>query len=322
MKNSREARVNVLNNAGVDTSNFFNLNMDIPVGSSIQIVINGIKYDISSEKHENEVLEDPIAKNIVNNGYVFNSRVDGRWVVAQTFKMLTTDSYNFKTKTHEKGWDAYMRNCYPYMYQFDMMRDEVHKLNRMEQQNDPDFLRLSNFFTKEVIIETCKHYFRQLKKFVKKQKIRHCKGVPYIRLACRDTFIKDLNRAIYRPIVECICLLEESKNYDEIETNLKNFMKHMVKLPFDTPKCSAWKDAFKGKGAYVTLLNLVKFHDVLIVDTEKNDKLLDRDNSVDYIESLLVTYNGNYWKYHELLKQTIAVNDFDLRKSIEKNNGN
>ena len=89
----------------------------------------------------------------------------------------------------------------------------------------------------------------------------------------------------------------------------------MVKLPYDTPKCSKWKDAFKGKGAYVTLLNIAKFHDVRIISYETGE-LLNRDDSVDYVESKLSAYRNQYWRFHELLKATIEANDFDLNRSI------
>ena len=45
-----------------------------------------------------------------------------------------------------------------------------------------------------------------------------------------------------------------------IRDSYKCFMQFHKKLPKDTPKCAAWKDAYKGAGSYYTLLNLVRFH--------------------------------------------------------------
>ena len=309
MTNKKE-RMEAMKNAGLDVTKFFNLQMDIPVGSKVEIKIDGVPYTFNSS-------EDPIVKDILDKGYVFNSRVDGRFVTAQTFKMLNGKSYNQKTRRYETGFDAYLRNNYPYMYQFQMMLDEVHRLARMERDNDPDFARLSKFFTKEVIYQTCKHYIRKLKKFVKNQKPRKCKGEPYVKLnKYGNVFVSDLDRRVYNNLEYYSELINACSDYQHIEKYLKAFMSFTCKLPADTPKCSAWKTAFKGIGAYKTLNNIVKHHEVVLTNYETGEKL-NRDESVTYIESLLETYKGEYWKYHELLKKAITDNNFDLRKSIE-----
>lgn len=313
MMNKNE-RMNTLKQNGYDTSKFFNLNMDIPVGAKVEIKIDGVPYSINSIMNN-----DTIVKGILDNGYVFNSRTDGRFIVAQTFKMLNEKSYNHKLNMYEYGWDAYLRNSYGYMYQFDMMLDEVHKLAKMEKSNDPDFVRLSSFFTKDVVFETCNHYMRQLKKYIKNQKHRKCKGIPYVKLAkYGNVFLNNLDDKVYNKLYYALTLIRNADSYKMLEDGLKLFMDFIVKLPYTTPKSSVWKTAFKGKGAYVTLLNIVKFHNVTVENYETGEKL-DRDDSVAYIESLLNEYKGEYWKYHELLKKTIADNSFDLRNSIEAN---
>ena len=314
MMNRKEQRLETMKNAGLDTTKFFNLQMDIPVGSKVEITIDGVPYTFNSS-------DDAIVKDIIDKGYVFNSRTDGRFVTAQTFKMLNEKSYNQKTKQWETGWDAYLRNYYPYMYQFSMMLDEAHRLARMERDNDPEFARLSKFFTKDVIYETCNQYIRQLKKYVNNQRNRTCKGKPYVRLnKYGDVFMTDLNIKVYNKLESWLNAIKYSNSYSALETSLKSFMNVMCKLPADTPKCPQWKTAFKGKGAYVTLLNLCKFHGVTVQNYETGERL-DRDRSIAYVESLLNTYKANeYWKFHELLKATIELNNFNLNKSIETQN--
>ncbi len=309
MTNKKE-RMETMKNAGLDVTKFFNLQMDIPVGSKVEIKIDGVPYTFNSS-------EDPIVKDILDKGYVFNSRVDGRFVTAQTFRMLNGKSYNQKTRRYETGFDAYLRNNYPYMYQFQMMLDEVHRLARMERDNDPDFVLLNNFFTKEVVCQTCRHYINKLKKFINSQPNRKCKGVPYRKLnKYGNVFVKDLEAKVYKPLEDALCEINSSNDYTELEKALRDFNSLMVKLPYDTPKSSVWKNAFKGIGSYKTLNNIVKHHGVVLINYETGEKL-NRDESVTYIESLLETYKGEYWKYHELLKKAIADNNFDLRKSIE-----
>lgn len=313
MNNSRENRMEALRKANVDTNNFFNLNMNIPVGANVQIMIDGIPYTINSSG-------DAIIKQIMDEGYVYNYKTDGRFVAAQTFKMLTEKSYNWKTKQYETGWDAYLRNKYPYMYQFTMMVEEIHRLAKMEKDNDPDFALLNNFFTKEVVVETCEQYIRQLKKFVKNQKTRKCKGKPYIKLnRYGSVFVSELNVRVYNKLNNALSFINMSSDYTRLESALRNFMGIMPKLPAETPKCSQWKDAFKGLGAFKTLNNIIKHHGVTVENYETGERL-DRDGSILYVESLIDTYKGQYWKFHELLKAAIELNNFDLKKSIAEQN--
>lgn len=306
----KEERLEVLRKANVNTNNFFNLSMNIPVGSNVQVLIDGVPYEFNSSN-------DAIVKQIMDEGYVYNHKTDGRFVAAQTFRMLNEKSYNWKTRQCETGWDAYLRNCYGYMYQFDMMVDELHRLCKMEKDNDPEFTRLSSFFTKEVVYQTCRHYLKQLKKFIKNQPTRKCKGVPYVKLnKYGNVFVKDLDTKVYKPLKEKIAFIQYSVNYTILEKNLREFVKVAPKLPYDTPKCSTWKDAFKGIGSYKTLNNIIKHHGVTVQNYETKE-ILDRDRSVAYVESLVDTYKNEYWKFHELLKATIELNNFDLQKSID-----
>lgn len=311
-------RIDVLKEAGIDTTKFFNLSMRIPTGTDIEIKVNGVPYNFQTDEDEDRIVNDQIAKEILDSGYVFNSRTDGRWVCAQTFKMLNGKGYNYKTSQYEYGWDACLRLNYSYMYQFTMMIDELHRLARMELDNDPEFKELSRFFTRDVVYRTCKHYIKNLKTFIKKQSVKKCKGVPYVRLdKYGNVFYHELDQKVYGGLNFALIKIDRCTNYYELEIALKTFIRHMVKLPSTTPKCSEWKDAFKGKGAYLTLMNIVKFHNCVVQNYETKE-MLNKYESVDYIESLLDKYDGAYWKFHELLKATIDINNFDLKESIRQ----
>lgn len=310
---NKEMRMETLKANGVNTNNFFNLSMNIPVGSNVQIMIDGVPYEFNSSNDE-------IVKQIMNDGYVYNYKTDGRWVAAQTFKMLNGSAYNYKTHHYEYGFDACLRLGYAYMYQFDMMIDELHRLSKMERDNDPEFEVLKNFFSKRVVVETCKHYISQLRKFVKNQPTRKCKGVPYVKLnKYYNVFVKDLDEKVYNKLDRALTEICIACNCKELEFALRKFIGIMPKLPHNTPKCSEWKDAFKGLGAYKTLNNIIKHHGCVVQNYETGE-ILDRDGSVAYVESLVKTYKNQYWKFHELLKATIKLNNFDLQKSIDSQN--
>lgn len=300
----KENRILRFKKEGIDTSKFFDVN-------EMKIQINGVPYVLRMEDAE-------AIEKIVEDGYVFNSKTDGRFVTAQTFRMLNGKTYNRKTRQWEKGWDAYLRNNYSYMYQFEMMLDEVHRLARMERDNDPEFARLSKFFTRDVVLNTCSQYIRRLRKYVKGLEVKYCKGTPYVTLkGYGNVFLSDLNGTVYTGLENIRDKVESCYTYDGLEFWLKRFVNNMVELPKDTPKEEQWKTAFKGKGAYLTLLNIIKFHGVTVRNYE-TWQLLNREASISYVEGLLDTYHPNeYWKFHELLKKTIELNHFDLQKSIE-----
>lgn len=280
MTKTLQERLNLLQAAGINTDKYVCQLQDIT-----------LKSDDS----------DDVIKQIVGDKQINNKKLFRRWITAQTFKMLNYDG----------GWDAYLRNNYDYMYQFRMMLDEFKTLNKLELTDKEEFRERSMFFNKNVAINTCEHYMKQLHKYIEENK--NDKG--FIKLAKYGTIcVKDIPNRFENKLYSIIKDMYVAEGYAELYSLLKNFMKHMNKIPQDTVKCSLWKDAFKGNGAYYTLKNLIMFHGVLLRDCK------DKNTSLDF----LTTYakkltNGDLWKLHMLLKDTIEFNNFDLRKSIESN---
>lgn len=330
-KMNRESRMEVLKANGIATENFFDVNVRVPMGASIQILVDGQPYTLNTNGNEvtsvigangndvTDMVSDKVVEQIVNNGYVFNRKTDSRWACAQTFRMLTQPSYNFNTRQYETGWDAYLRNYYGFLYVYESLADELHRLAKMERQNDPELEIMSRFFTKEVVYDACKNYIRQLKKFVNSQKIRKCRREKYVRLnRLGNVFLKDLNVKLYSPLEDCLKSIESARDYAHLERYFNTFRKGMIKLPFGTAKPPVWKSAFKAKGSFQTLNNIIKHHGVHIIDPETGE-VYNTIDSVNYVERKAIEYtsNGEGWRLHELMKYTIKANNFDLAKSIE-----
>lgn len=331
MKTNKEVRMDKLQAAGVNTNKYFNINLNnIPVGAPVQVIIDGVEYNLTMGQAQSEssnqtlafgtfntsasfgiTSEDDIANQILKDGYVRNTKLHRRWVMAQTFNMLNGATYNYNTRSYETGWDAYIRNGFTYMYQFEMTLEELRVLSILEKRDRETFEERSSFFTKEVVIELCNQYLRQLKKYAKNQKVRKCKGEHYVKLHKHgNVFNKDLYLKVYNPINNAIIAISASRNYEEIYNSFKAFIAVSPKLPHNTPKCPQWKDAFKGSGAFYTLKNMVMFHDVKLEG-------MSRDKSMDKLDSLLEEYKGEYWRFHMLLKKVIEDNNFNFQKSIE-----
>ena len=87
------------------------------------------------------------------------------------------------------------------------------------------------------------------------------------------------------------------------------------KLPFETPKCAVFKDAFKGIGGFESLKNGIRFHGLVLEGCTNK-----YDSERRLYELLNREYKNEVWRFHQLLVDTIAYNNFDLKKSIAEGN--
>jgi hypothetical protein len=358
--NAKETRMDKLAQAGVDTSNFFNLSMQIPFGAEVKIMVDGKEMVIPATNvistataygnhvvgnglvgkytgaptivfsngdicnaETGEVLvmaNDSIAQGIMNDGYVKNSSLFRRWVTAQTFRLL---DYVDRRNTNRKGWEAGFKDMYGYEYSFKMMADELHTLAKLQKEDPEYFAERTRFFNGSVAVTLLEDYLYRLKKYVKKQMRENPKkyrGEQYVKLArYGNVLAKDLETKVYIPIRNGIKDLNgvvHGNDYRLIEKTFRVFMSKLYnKLPYDTPKCAVFKDAFKGIGSFETLKNLIRFHGVVLGGCRNK-----YDSEKELYNILANTSNSEVWIFHNLLVNTIEFNNFDLKKSIAEGN--
>lgn len=312
----KSERMEKLNNIGVNTGKYFNIDLPngLKPGAKISLVINesGEPVIVADNYDENTVMApDYVASQIIEDGYVRNTKLHRRFVMAQMFYMLTYKSWN----GHDEGYHACLKNCYDYAYTFKMMLDEVKVLSKLEVRDAESFAERSNFFTKKVIIEVMEDYMTKLKKHIETLPDYKCKGVLYKKIKGINVFNDDLNKKIYRPLESDISYVRYAKNYTEIYKALKKFMDNMVKLPYRTEKSKAWIDAFKGEGAYYTMKNLIMFHNCKIL---ARYSFYSTSESMDILKSKLVEYKGEGWRMFAMLKKLISDNEFDFYKKMDE----
>ncbi len=301
---NRNKRMETLNNAGVDTSKYFTVNLPegIKPGATISLVINENGQPVVVNEKKNDV----IANQIIADGYVRNTKLHRRFVMAQMFQMLNYVSYDGTGS----GYNAYLRKMYDYKYTFNMILEELRVLSKLEERDKESFEERSHFFTKDVVIYVLNDYMEKLEDYVEQLPTKKCKGIPYKHVKGIDIFVDDLNKKIYEPLRECIFAIKYAKNYFQMYRLLKNFMLKMVKLPYDTPKSKAWIDAYKGEGAYYTMKNLLMYHNCF-VEVENTGLKLYGTKAVSYISSKLDEYKGEGWRMFALMKKVIAINNFN-----------
>ena len=299
MMNKNE-RMEKLNAMGINTEKYFTVDLG-----------NGASVNITIDVHGNPVrVGDVIANNIIEDGYVRNTKLHRRFVMAQMFQGLNYKSYY----RNEEGYNAWLNN-HGIKYAFDMMLEEIRVLGKLEVRDEETFTERSTFFTKEVIIATMEDYIDKLKSSIEIQRTYNCKGVPYKKVKGRDIFVVDLDKKIYAPMRWDVYKVKAARNYNEIYKVVSGFQSKMIKLPWTTPTSKAWKDAFKGEGAFYTLKNLVMFHSCGI---EVNGNMVYGAAAVSVLNKRLNEYKGEGWRMFALMKKVIKDNNFDFRARMQE----
>lgn len=304
---NKNERMNVLQNAGIDTSKYFtlNINENIPAGAKIHIVIDDNGNYVPQIVNE----DDEIAEQIIEDGYVRNTKLHRRFVCAQMFHALNYVSYDGT----ESGYNACLKNMYSYQYTLNMMFEEVRVLGKLEKRDKESFEERSHFFTKDVIVSVMCDYIEKLKAHIDVMPSKKCKGIPYKRIKNQNIFVDDLGKKLYSPLMSTVTCVKYARNYAEIYKGLQMFMKNMIKLPYNTPKSKVWIDAYKGEGAYYTLKNLVMFHDCAI---EYKYEIYRREAAMQELKHKLDDYKGEGWRMFAFMKKVIADNHFDFNKRM------
>lgn len=303
---TKNERMEMLNKAGINTTKYFTV--DLANGTKVHLIIdeNGEPQIVN-----NAVNTDPIYNQIIEDGYVRNTKLHRRWIMAQMFAALNYVSYDKKYS----GYNDCLKRNYSYDYTFQMMLDEVKVLSKLEVKDAESFAERSRFFTKAVVVSVLEDYLDKLKKYVDGLHEHKCKGIPYKKVKGVNIFNSDLEKKIYYPVQTKISNVKRAKNYAEMYKALSNFMHGMIKLPYDTQKSKEWIDAYKGEGAYYTLKNLVMFHNCRII----SDKGIDYGvNSVAYLKNVLDEYSGEGWRMFALMKKVIADNNFNFSKRMQE----
>lgn len=314
---SKNERMEKLNCAGINTSKYFNLDLPngLKPGAKIQLVIaeNGDPVIVSEDIIPTS---DHIAHQIIADGYVRNTKLHRRFVMAQMFHMLNYVSYD----RSESGFSACLKNMYGYNYTLTMMLEEIRVLSKLQNRDQESFEERGRFFTKAVIVNVLEDYVDKLAKYVDSLPDRNCKGVPYKRIKGQNIFNDDLDRKLYAPLKRKIGFIRSTSSYSAIYSYMQDFMRDMIKLPYDTPKSKVWIDAYKGEGAYYTLKNLIMFHNCGIVigrDAGYAYKL-DTQDSMQELERKLVEYHGEGWRMFALMKKVIEDNNFNFDARMEE----
>ena len=295
---NKNERMNKMNEMGVNTGKYFAVELE-----------NGTKIHLIIDENGNPVkVDDVIAQGIIEDGYVRNTKLHRRFVMAQMFQGLNYVSWDKK----RSGYNEWLKN-FGIGYEFDMMLEEIRVLGKLEERDRETFLERRHFFTQEVVVKTMEDYMAELKKYVDALPSKNCKGIPYKRIKGENIFVVDIEKKVYAPMKTEIFRMKYASNYNKMYDILRHFMCKMIHLPYSTPKSKAWIDAYKGAGAFYTLKNLVMFHGCGIM---VNNRMMYGAPAVNVLKDRLHEYQGEGWRMFAMMKKVIADNNFDFQKRM------
>jgi len=295
---SNNARIETLKKNGADTSKYFTItfNENVPAGTKLNIYIENPELFSTYNEVANQILED---------GYVNNTKLHRRFVAAHYMRMLES----------QYGWHGYLNKYYGYMYQFDMMLEEVRVLGKLENKDRETFNERKMFFTFEVVNRVLDDYVRAVRKYMAtlcNGKHKKCHGREYVYVpSIGNVFIDDIETRVINPIVSAVYHCRDCHSYTDMYNRMVSLKRVMIKLPYETRKSKNWVDAFQGEGAFYTLKNLIMFHDVLLYHDRQ---FYDKYNAMEVLTNLAERYEG--YQLNALLKETIKQNNFNFWNSV------
>lgn len=293
-QNEAEAKIKALRQAGVDVSNLFAIRATtgaIEVGR----MNNGV-MDVVSD-------DDPIFVAIRQSQTIPDRRLFRRWVMSQVFHMLTQKDYRTGQPI---GFTAALRRK-GYKYQWDMVVEELRVQSKLYDNDPENFIERNRWFNKAVVVSMAEDYITQVKKIVSTIRVRKCKGVPYVRLDGADIFVADLQSKVYTPLDKALKTIKNARTITALHKATGNFAK-MVKdtyCRFQMDQSKAFKDAYKGAGAFFTLKNLILFHDCVFPQ-------MDQEASMAYLNYLVNSKDFEGYKLFGVLKEFLTSNNIDI----------
>ena len=295
-KDKMDKKMRSLKNMGFDVSKFFD---------GFTSVTSGTDRTAPDRQSYNEYPideNDDIEEMIKSDGYIEGNHLWRRWIMAQMFRALK----------YKDGYDAYYRVCYRYDYQWKTLLNEIRAQSKIKDKEELEYRLL--YFNETVFKAMLTDYLRKLKKHISNKKYRDKNGnvrIPYYGIYSADT------------VRSTISYIGDLLYQDDI-WNVKTVRKAidvLIPLPNQTTKCSEWKAAFRGAGAYYTLDNMIKFHGCKLPTTKQIINICGRkSNAKEYssaesirnlnkIAKYFAAYESNF-KMLDILKDTIAANNF------------
>jgi len=289
--------------AGIDTNKYFSLRL--PTGGEQLMTYdeNGIPVAVKAD--------DPIMQQIVKGGTVPNRNLFRRWVMSQVFHGLM-----WECRWSGDGFAGWLK-MHGYKYQWEMLVEELRVQARLHKNGDMENFKARNrWFDKGLAIEMANDHIGQMRKDANDRPQHKCKGVPYVKYDCVNYFVSDIEKKLIQPMCDYAQKIAPAKNPQQLYEAVKQFCDHAhLDVAGGFKQDAAWKDSYKGMGAYATMQNLLRFHDCTF--PKDNDFYKRGRSGLDCLEDAAKTYaDGEGWRLFGLMKQMLDENGIDIKAKM------
>ncbi|MCM1296154.1 MAG: ubiquitin carboxyl-hydrolase [Muribaculaceae bacterium] len=295
-KMTADEKIEALRKAGIKVDNLFSVNK------------GGVDGVLICENGGLRLLQDddPILKNIMDDGTVPNGKLFRRWVMSQMFHMLTYRSYGgagFTEALRRKG----------YFYQWRMVSEELKTQVKLFRNDPENFKARNRWFNANTVGKMADEYIFLLTNHILGLPIKRCKGVPYKRINTHlNVFVSDTYHKVIRPLEDISMRIKASCTPDQLHNNTAWFIRVMRRTwCHDSLKMSRiFMDAYKGCGAYYTMQNMILFHGSLF------EEATSKEESLKLLEINAENYTSEGYKLLGMLKQLIKDNNIDIHRKM------
>ena len=289
----------------------------------------------TTDKPDNEETgHDDIEKSIREDGYIPSQHLWRRWIMAQMLR-----HYRGATESSPKeAFDNYFVSGKNYRYAWTTALRELKALSHMSGE---ELAKRERFFNLEVIKDMAQDYKKHFWNYFFKLKVQtkerfknyknktkyQFKRVPYfgeIYTAFRASSYKKKSPKYYTQlqlqmiINNAVDDINKANNYKDMIRAVTLLIK-TCPVNCSLPKPQAWKNAFKGAGAYYTMDNMIKFHNCVFYRDSLNQHPLTRDESLKELEKYTNIFDNNnmeYYKLYAIMCEFVKDNNFNFEKRL------
>lgn len=280
--------------AGIDISKYF----------AIQLPTGGEQIMKMGDDGKTAVpVDDPVILAIMRQGTVPNRNLFRRWVMSQVFHWLIS------------GDQAYWLTRHGYIYTWEMLVEELRVQAKLFGRDMENFRARNRWFNKDLAVKMAEDYIDQMVADAKNRPVHKCKGVPYVKFSRQNIFVSDIYKKLEWPMRQLVTAIKHAKTPQALYEAVRNFHHAMYSGYNNYKQCAAWKDAYKGMGAYATMQNLLRFHGCTF---PKDNEFYHRGKSdLQLLEDAASSYeDGEGWRLFGLMKQMIAENGIDIKAKM------
>lgn len=262
-------------------------------------------------KKETTTSKDPVEESIRNDGFIKNHHLYRRWVMAQMLR-------HFRNEKDPAAFDHYFVSGKPYKYAWETTLNEMKAMKHLQGE---ELIKRESFFNLEVVKEMANEYNEQVKGYIaklpKKWTVKNGKWAYYSKIP----YGKEIKRSpkdkeFWASITEAVNKINEANTYWQMQKAVENFMA-TCPMHLKMPKPNAWKNAFKGAGAYYTMDNMIKFHHCHWM-LKSHYLMLPLSASLAELEKAVEETKGEYYRLYAMMCDFVAYNHFDFDQRMKE----